>query len=90
MSKRPGLLPRPIAIFDQDEKRLPIADQYLLTLRTAADVRKLLKGIPKQRREISSWRNVEKHLAGASAADLSVAVQLALQIERVPYTIKAK
>jgi hypothetical protein len=36
-------LPRPITFFDQDQNGLPIADQYLLTLRTLADVRKLLK-----------------------------------------------
>jgi len=58
-----------------------------MTLKTLADVRKLLDHIPKERREISTWQNVEKHLAAVDVANVSVAIQLALQLERVPYSV---
>jgi hypothetical protein len=40
--------PRPITILDEDEDGVLIPDQYLLTLRTLADVRKLLRHVPKE------------------------------------------
>jgi hypothetical protein len=57
MAKRAGWstpLPRPILILDQDEAGVPLPDQHLLTLRTLADVRKLLRHIPKERRQLST------------------------------------
>jgi hypothetical protein len=84
-------LPRPIAILDQHEDGVLISDQYLLTLRTLADVRKLLSHIPKERRELSTWQHVEKTLhdcaAGEDPVNISVALQIVLQAERVPYQV---
>jgi hypothetical protein len=56
MPKRPSwvtALPRPIAILE------------VMTLKTPADVRKLLGHIPKERRELSTWRHVERRCATA-------------------------
>jgi hypothetical protein len=58
-----------------------------MTLETLADVRKLLGHITKERREFAAWQNVEKHLAGADVVNVSVAIQLALQLECVPYSV---
>jgi hypothetical protein len=50
--------------------------------------------IPKERREFAAWRNVEKTLLacalGDDPANISIALQLVLQAERVPYQIKQK
>jgi hypothetical protein len=82
VSKRGGWsapLPRSITIPD------------VMTLMTLADVRKLLSHIPKERRQLSTWQHVEKTLqgcvAGDDAANISVALQLVLQAERVPYSV---
>jgi hypothetical protein len=40
-----------------------------------------------ERRKISAWRNVEKYLRYSDVENVSVAIQLTLQIERVPYVI---
>ena len=73
--KRPSApLPRPITIPD------------VVTLKTLADVRKLLGHIPKERRQLSTWQHVEKTLqacgGGDDPANISVALQLVLQAER--------
>ena len=72
-------LPRPIIIPD------------LITLKTLADVRKLLGHIPKERRQLSTWQHVEKTLqacaAGDDPANISVALQLVFRLERVPYDV---
>jgi len=56
-------------------------------------VRKLLGHIPKERRQLSTWRHVENELSaavnGGDPRDISVSLMLVLQIERVPYTVKA-
>ena len=61
---------------------------------TLADVRKLLGHVPKERRELSTWRHVEATLqacaAGEDPVNVSVALQLVLQCERVPYSMPAK
>jgi hypothetical protein len=60
-----------------------------MTLKTLADVRKLLGHIPKERRELSTWQHVEKTLqecaAGEDPVNISVALQIVLQAEHVPY-----
>jgi hypothetical protein len=65
-----------------------------MTLRTLADVDKLLGHIPKERRELSTWRHVETTLqscaAGEDTVNISVALQIVLQSERVPYSIVAR
>jgi hypothetical protein len=60
-----------------------------MTLKTLADVRKLISYIPKERRQLSTWQHVEATLQACAAGDdpenISVALQLALQAEQVPY-----
>jgi hypothetical protein len=89
LSKRTSALRRPIAIFDQDEKGVPIPDQHLLTLHTLADVRLLVKRVPRQRRLEVTWQHVEACLKSGDAQDVTVALQIVLQLERVPYTSPA-
>jgi hypothetical protein len=81
MAKRPNWstpLPRPITI------------PQVMILTTLADVRKLLGHIPKERRELSTLRHVEATLqacaAGEEPLNTSIALQLVLQCERVPYS----
>jgi hypothetical protein len=67
----------------------PITIPQVMTLRTLADVRKLIGHFPKERRELSIWQHVETTLqacaAGDHTVDISVALKLALLAERVPY-----
>jgi hypothetical protein len=63
----------------------------VMTLKTLADVRKLLGQIPKERRQLSTWQHVEQTLQECAAGDdtenISVALQIVLQAERVPYQV---
>jgi hypothetical protein len=67
----------------------PITIRQVMTLKTLADVRKLISYIPKERRQLSTWQHVEATLQACAAGDdpenISVALQLALQAEQVPY-----
>jgi hypothetical protein len=60
-----------------------------MTHKTLADVRKLLGHIPEERRQLSTWRHVEATMqdcaAGNDPVNISVALQIVLQGERVPY-----
>jgi hypothetical protein len=83
MNDRPSsstLLPRPLTI------------PQVMTLKTLADVRKLIGYIPKERRELSTWQHVEATLQARAAGDdpvnISVALQIVLQGERVPYNVE--
>jgi hypothetical protein len=83
MPKRPDWsrpLPRPLIIPD------------VVELKTLADVRELLRHLPQERRKISTWRHVEATLQacarGDDTANISVALQLVLQAERVPYEVR--
>jgi hypothetical protein len=59
-----------------------------MTLKTLADVRKLLSHIPEERRQLSTWQHVEATLReGEPPDDVSVALQIVLQMERVPFTL---
>jgi 2-keto-3-deoxy-L-rhamnonate aldolase RhmA len=78
MPKRPDWsrrLPRPIVI------------PKLMTIATLADVRKLMRYLPKDHRERSTWQHVaaelDKAAAGADTADVSIALRLVLMIEKV-------
>ena len=86
MPKRPVVihLPRPIAILDQDENGVPIPNQYLLTLRTLADVRNFLKRIPRENRAELASRKVEVALS-EGPTDTAVALKLALSLNQVPF-----
>jgi len=50
-------------------------------------VRKLLGHIPKERRQLSTWQHVEATLRESEPPDVSVALQIVLQMERVPFTV---
>ena len=55
-----------------------------MTLKTLADVRELLGHLPKHAREKSTWQHVaaelDKAVAGADTADVSVALKLVLSL----------
>jgi hypothetical protein len=69
----------------------PITIPEVITIKTLADVRKLLGHIPKERRALSSWQHVKKTLQactrGDDPANISVALQVVLQAERVPFRV---
>ena len=82
MAKRPDWsrpLPQPLTIPD------------IMTIETLADVRVLIGHVPAERRKISTWQHVEKTLQACADGDdvenVSVAMQLAFQLERVPYSV---
>jgi hypothetical protein len=59
-----------------------------MTLKTLADVRELVKHLPKDHRKKSTWRHVEKQLNAAAfgevdTIDVAVPLQLALSMEGV-------
>jgi hypothetical protein len=63
-----------------------------MTLKTLADVRKLLDHLPKDVRDRSTWRSVTNQLdaaaRGADPANVTVALQLVLMLERVTFQRK--
>jgi hypothetical protein len=63
----------------------------IMTLKTLADVRKLIGHIPKERRQLSTWQYVEAQLnaaaKGGDLKDVSVSLMMVLQIEGVPYKV---
>jgi hypothetical protein len=69
--------------------RLPYSIPKVMTLRTLADVRKLLKHVPRERRQLSTWQHVEASLS-ESPEDAAMALMLVLQLEHVPYTVEVE
>ena len=67
----------------------PLTIPTIMDLVTLADVRTLLGHLPKEARAKSTWQVVERRLdaaaAGGSVDDLSVALQMAFQLERIEY-----
>jgi hypothetical protein len=63
-----------------------------MTLRTLADVRELLKHLPKGHRERLTWRHVAACLneaaVGGETTDVTVPLQMVLSMEGVPYQTK--
>jgi hypothetical protein len=55
-----------------------------MTLKTLADVRKLLVHIPKERRELSTWQHVQTTLQECAVGEDPVNISVAPR-ERVPY-----
>ncbi|MGB6754634.1 MAG: hypothetical protein WBE71_19255 [Xanthobacteraceae bacterium] len=76
-------LPRPLTILDDGKE--------FLRLTTLADVLDFLKRIPKERRQFETWQHVEAMLkqaaAGGDTTQVSVALQMVLQLEGVEYTL---
>lgn len=61
----------------------------VMTLRTIADVRKLLRHVPADRRELPTWQHVAKLIdEGADPLDVSVALRLVLMLEHVVHRVK--
>ena len=61
----------------------------VMKLTTLADVRELMRRLPKDHRQRSTWRHVENQLKAAALGevdtiDVAVPLQLVLQLERVP------
>ena len=69
----------------------PLVIPSLTTLTTLADVRELLKHLPKGHRERSTWQHVAVCLneaaAGGSTVDVSVPLQMVLSMAGVPYQL---
>ena len=65
----------------------PLVIPEVMTLVTLADVRELMRHLPEDRRERPTWRHVaaelDKAAAGADTADVSIALRMALMIEKV-------
>jgi hypothetical protein len=60
-----------------------------MTLKTLADVRSLIRRLPKDHRTKSTWQHVEKQLNAAAlgtvdTVDVAVPLRLVLQLEHVP------
>jgi hypothetical protein len=70
----------------------PLEIPSIMTLKTLADVRELLKHLPKGHRERSTWRHVAACLDGAThggdTIDVAVPMQVVLSMEGVPYQLK--
>jgi 2-keto-3-deoxy-L-rhamnonate aldolase RhmA len=63
----------------------PLVIPTVMTLETLADVRKLMRHLPEDRRGRSTWRYVADQLAeaahGADPADAAISLHLALMLE---------
>jgi len=59
-----------------------------------ADVRELMKHLPKGHRERSTWQHVaaclDEAAHGADASDVTVPLKMVLSMEGVPYQLKAR
>ena len=66
----------------------PLKIPSVMTLKTLADVRELVRHLPAERRKLNTWRHVAKQLAAAADGgdinDVVVPLLLVLQLERVP------
>jgi 2-keto-3-deoxy-L-rhamnonate aldolase RhmA len=65
----------------------PLVIPKVMTLKTLADVRELMRHLPAGHRELSTWSHVAEQLkeaaAGADAADVSIALRMVLSMEGV-------
>ena len=71
----------------------PLVIPDVAVLRRLAGVRTLIeKHLPKETRAQSTWRHVvaevDKAVAGGDTRDVSAALQMVLQLERVTYQMK--
>ena len=70
----------------------PLVIPTVMTLKTLADVRKLMRHLPAEHRERPTWRHVaaelEQAAAGADTVDVAVALRLALMLENVECRIQ--
>ncbi len=65
----------------------PLIIPTVMSLKTRADVRELMRHLPPEHRERPTWRHVAAELdqaaAGADTVDVAVALRLALMLENV-------
>ncbi len=65
----------------------PLVIPTVMTLKTLADVRELMRHLPAEHRERPTWRHVaaelEQAAAGADPVDVAIALRLALMLENV-------
>ena len=65
----------------------PLVIPKVMTIATLADVRKLMRHIPADRRKLLTWQHVaaelDKAVHGADVADVAMALRLVLMLERV-------
>ncbi len=65
----------------------PLVIPTIMTLKTLADVRELMRHLPPEHRQRPTWRHVaaelEQAAAGADPVDVAVALRLALMLENV-------
>ena len=65
----------------------PIVIPKIVTLKTLADVRELMRHLPEDRRERPTWRYVTAQLAeaaaGADTVDVAIALRMVLMLEGV-------
>ncbi len=70
----------------------PLVIPKVMTLKTLADVRTLMRHLPEDRREWRTWQHVaaelERAAAGADVIDLAIALRLALMLEHVECRIQ--
>jgi hypothetical protein len=70
----------------------PLEIPSIMTLKTLADVRELLKHLPDGHRERSTWRHVaaclDEAAVGGDTIDVAVPLQMVLSMEGVPYQLK--
>jgi hypothetical protein len=70
----------------------PLVIPTVMTLRTLADVRQLMSHLPAATRAKDTWRHITSQLdaaaRGADPADVAVALQLVLMLEKVMFRRK--
>jgi hypothetical protein len=70
----------------------PLTIPAVMDLVTLADVRELIRHVPKERRDNLNWRHVADELAkaaaGADTASVSVALGMVLSMEHVECRVK--
>jgi hypothetical protein len=70
----------------------PLEIPGVMTLKTLADVRELMRRLPRRTREKETWRHVAAQLAEAARSgdtvDVAVPLRLVLMLERVECRIK--
>jgi len=71
----------------------PLVIPGVMTLKTLADVRELLRHLPKEFRDRSTWQRINALLGDAArgdttATDVAVALELVLMMEKVEFRRK--
>jgi hypothetical protein len=70
----------------------PLVIPKVMTIRTLADVRELLRHLPADHRNKETWRHVaaelDKATAGADVVDVAVALRMVLMLEKVKCKVR--